>query len=437
MRRWLAVAVAVAPLSILLRARAEEPASTPTGATPASVAPPASTTAAAPAAPPASAAPASAAPASTSEEVTPPWIVANGPGTWSTRYAEARDAMLAGRFADCRSGARALIDAAGTATERALATELAHVCGALAANDLIFVKRQDLGESTVAQRAAGIRTTDELVLLYSNSVLYGIGTGAWIAVLAEPREPAGVILPMLGISALSATFVWAADRGRGMPYGVPQSMVSGFHLGTLEGLAWTLWNQARSRRADLWEASTVASIVWGTATAGIVAGAVVGGAGTTPGRASFVESTGMWAGVVGGLFAAALYGKDDRNDGRDDAALLTGALALNAGAITGALLSRRVSPTIARVRFLDLGALAGGLVGGGLYLASVGRNGDFEPTAGFSLTALGVLAGGSLAWYLTTDMPRDEGPAKPSAVSFGPAVTPVKGGLTLGLSAVL
>ncbi|MBL8716659.1 MAG: hypothetical protein JNL79_11720 [Myxococcales bacterium] len=370
-------------------------------------------------------------------KVQAPWVTAGGPGTWSAQYVEARAAMLAGRFIECRSVAEALVAQSGTATERALATELAHVCGTLAVKDYTFVRRQDLGDSTVAQRATGIRTTDELVLLYSNAVVWGIGTGGWIAVLAEPREPAGIVLPMLGIGGLAATLVWVADRGKGLPYGVPQSMVSGLYLGFYEGLAWTLWNQARSRRVDLWEASTIATIIWGTATAGAIAGAVIGGSGTTPGRAAFVESTGLWSGVLGGLFAAALYGKDDRSDGRDDAALLTGALALNAGAIGGALLARTVSPTIARVRFLDLGGIAGGLVAGGLYWASLGRRDDANVVAVTGLTGLGIAAGLTTAWFLTTDLPRDEPTSKPVAASFAPTVMPVHGGATLGIAGVL
>lgn len=66
-----------------------------------------------------------------------------------------------------------------------------------------------------------------------------------------------------------------------------------------------------------------------------------------------------------------------------------------------------VSPSIARVRFIDLGGLAGGLVGLGLYATAADDSLGLQPTL-WSLN-LGTAAGLGLAWLLTTNMEPDRG----------------------------
>lgn len=119
-----------------------------------------------------------------------------------------------------------------------------------------------------------------------------------------------------------------ADSHQPLPYGVPQSIVSGMYIGLEQGLVWSLWNQASVDRADEWEDTTVATVVWGSASAGALAGGIVGAtAGTTPGRASFVGSASLWGAGLAGLTVAALSPDDDQVD---DRALLGAALGLNA-----------------------------------------------------------------------------------------------------------
>src|SRR5436190_12580652 len=158
------------------------------------------------------------------------------------------------------------------------------------------------------------------------------------------------------------------------------------YLGLAEGVTWSVWNQARVFRRDEWTDKTVANVIWATATIGAVGGGVIGASfGTTPGRASYVSSAGLWTGAITGLVTGAVVPNDDH---QDDSALLAGALGLNAGVIAGVVTASTVSPTIARVRFLDLGGLGGGVLAGGLYWSAAGRN----PTAGpfMGTTALGI-----------------------------------------------
>src|SRR5436190_11402532 len=91
----------------------------------------------------------------------------------------------------------------GTATrsaDRALASEFESLSSVWAGRDLAFVRRKDLGESQLSAKAAGERTTDEIAVLYTNAVFYGLGSGAWVDVHTEPDSPAGAILPALGLA---------------------------------------------------------------------------------------------------------------------------------------------------------------------------------------------------------------------------------------------
>jgi hypothetical protein len=141
------------------------------------------------------------------------------------------------------------------------------------------------------------------------------------------------------------------------------------------------------------------ALILGLGTVGAVAGGVVGSAyGTTPGRASLMGSAAMWSGLVAGTFAGAITK-------RSDTALLSSAIALNAGAVLGALAGAEVSPSIARVRFIDLGGLGGGLLLGGLYWAVQDRNASGQGL--LTATSLGMTAGLAAGWLLTRDMETD------------------------------
>jgi uncharacterized membrane protein YeaQ/YmgE (transglycosylase-associated protein family) len=109
-------------------------------------------------------------------------------------------------------------------------------------------------------------------------------------------------------------------------------------------------------------------------------------------------SAAMWSGLVAGTFAGAITK-------RSDTALLSSAIALNVGAVFGALAGAEVSPSIARVRFIDLGGLGGGLLLGGLYWAVQDRNASGQGL--LTATSLGMTAGLAAGWLLTRDMETD------------------------------
>jgi len=349
---------------------------------------------------------------------------------WLDRYTLARERLIAGDFGRARELFGELERTATSAADRAIASEFESVAAGWASRDLAFIRRGDLGESQLSAKAVGERTTDEIAVLYTNAVFYGIGSGGWLAVHTEPTSAAGAILPALGFAGAAVGAVALVDVNHPLRYGVPQSIVSGMYIGLEEGITWTLWNQARSYRADQWEGKTVVDVIWVMSTAGALAGGVVGSVrGTTPGRASFVGSAALWTGLVGGLLVGAVSPKDDT---QDDRALLAAAIGLNVGAIAGAVAAGPVSPSIARVRFLDLGGIGGGLVFGGLYLAAADRNPKTEGIMG--ATAVGAAVGLGAAWFATQGMPQDRlGPVDAASPGLTASVVPTSGGAMLAV----
>lgn len=319
-----------------------------------------------------------------------------------------------------------------------MAQELARISANLHGRGLTFVRKADLGESALSAKAAGERTLDEAAVLYLNAVIYGLGTGVWLGTHTEADSAAGAILPALVLAGAAAGGVALADSGDPLPYGVPQSVVSGMYIGLEQGLVWSLWNQASVDRADEWEGKTVATVVWGGATLGAVAGGVIGGvSGTTPGRASFVGSASLWGGGLAGLTVAALSSDDNAID---DRALLGAAIGLNAAAIGGALAAGPVSPSVARVRFLDLGGIAGGLLMGGLYISAADE--DTDPRTLSGTVALGIGAGLTAAWFATAGMEPDRGSddkegARKHERALSPTLIPTQGGAMLGIAGTL
>jgi hypothetical protein len=348
---------------------------------------------------------------------------------WQTRYEEARAKLLVGEFQQAADMFASLEETAANEADGRLVHEQKTLAQEWAKKEYAFVKRNDLGESTLSAKATDRRTTDELVSLYAYSVFYGVGTGGWLAAQTQPKGAAGVVLPMIGFSGAAVGAVALLDSGRGFHYGVPQAIVSGMNIGVEEGVTLALWNGQQKSR-DRWDGKTVASIVWIPGTAFAVAGGVIAeNLGTTPGQGSWVGSAGLWTGSLAGLLTAAF------SDSKQGEPFLAGALALNVGAVAGMLSAGAVSPSIARVRFLDLGAVSGGLLFGGLYVALADKNANGH--AGAGMTALGIGAGLGTAWALTAGMPddrREKKEAPAAAVTVRPTVSPVGDGATLGFA---
>jgi len=343
----------------------------------------------------------------------------SAPG-WDAAYAEARADMLAGRFSAAVQKFEALLLTAPDPANRMLVAELLAACKTWAQGGFVLTTPTQLA---LTQPMANRRTLDELAILYTNAVLNGVYAGIVIDIYSKTRSAAGAILPPLGLAGVEAGIVALVDYTVGFRYGVPQSAVSGMYIGFEEALAWLLWHEAHYPGSNKWGDKTVATLTWGLGTAGAVTGGIVGTLrGTTPGRAAFMGSAALWSGAVVGTLAGAI-------DKAADTGLLAAGIALNLGAIGGALLGAEVSPSIARVRFIDLGGLCGGLLVGGLYFAAADKSAS--PRGAAASLGIGMATGVATAWYFTRHMEEDfprTGQTQSAMASMVPTIAPTANG---------
>lgn len=354
---------------------------------------------------------------------------------WRARYEKARARMVDGDYRAAEVELSALAADAPSESDRVLAAEVASVAKATA-------DRLDAATKTlVTPRAPAVRSSDELSLLYATSALYGAGTGVWFLLLAQPDSALTATLPFAAITAAPIIAVATVDGAKKLRPGVPHSVSAGVYLGLGEGMWLVGYQQSRAARLESespgtgarWRPEGVASVLWAGATLGGVVGGVLGSSlVTTPGRVSFTASTTLWSGVITGLAAGAL-----QSDGpaRSERAFAIGGIGYNAGLAFGMLGASAVSPSVARVRIVDLLGVAGGLSTLGGYLASVG-----EPNrrAAEGLAALGAGAGVALGWIVTAGMAADRPTEAPKAgVVLSPSIVPVPGGASLGVVGAL
>jgi hypothetical protein len=313
--------------------------------------------------------------------------------TWRERYVRARTDLVEGRYAR-------------------------------AARDLTELARTD---------GPHVRTSDELSVLYSSAFVYGLGTSAWIALETRPQNLAGAALPFIVLTTASVGGVVVADNYRPFRRGVPHSIATGLYLGFGEGLMLVGYQRSAAERKDAsaWEDETVARVLWSGATLGGIGGAVLGGLREpTTGRVSYVGSTSLWTGLVAGFAGAAIQPNSER---RGETAFAAAAVGYNLGLASGIWVAPRISPSVSRVRFIDLGGIGGGLLGASSYVLAAGNTEN--PRAALGATSLGIAGGIVLASWLTATMPKDL-PSKvepPGARTFLlPMLQPTEGGFVFG-----
>ena len=341
--------------------------------------------------------------------------------SWQGKYDQALSELRAGRFSTASAALTALSKSAPTPAQGERAKTLADLATAWHTG----------GYRLVAPRLQGTRrTTGELAGLYIDGVWFGLGTGAWLSIVADTDSAATTILPALSFAGLNAGIIAMADKRDMLKYGLPRSISAGLRIGLMEGIVWAIWYQAQARSNDELSAEGVSTLIWGMTTLGATTGLVLGNAvPTTPGRAAFTESGALWSAAVVGLTAAALSGDDSR---ANDAFMLSSAIALNIGAAGAAWLASEVNPSPARARFIDLGAIGGSVLAGGLFVAIAGNDTNARLATG--ITALGMAGGLATAWYLTADMATEPlQKSRPTAPRVSLGVLPLVDGAQLGV----
>lgn len=353
---------------------------------------------------------------------------------WHTRYDAARAALVEERFADAEAELQALAATAPSDADRKLALELASIAHARLAR--------------IARKAPEpqpeLRTSDELSILYTTAVFYGLGTSGWLALQLQPKTFGGALLPFVIATPAAIGAVALADSFRPLRHGIPHAIAAGLYLGFGEGL-WAVGYQrayaAHHADTESWGAERVSTSLWIGSTAGAVVGGVVGALRRpTPGRVSFTASAGIWGGV---LSAFALSAIESNPDQRAQATYLAGGIGYNAGLLTGIAFGPEVAPSVARVRFLDLGGLGGALLGAGGHALF---SSDFGSRSSSAAIAIGGALGLGIAWWATSDMPPDRShdPLKPAIggtggafASWRPLIMPTRGGFTAAVTGSL
>ena len=363
-----------------------------------------------------------------SPQVNPPSEAPGVPtaASWEARYSAGDSLMRERRFVEAAALYAELADIAATETARTRAQEAMRIATFL---------ETTFGRSIVTNASEGARTdrtTGELANLYVSSILYGLGSGIAVGVHTNPDSPAGAVLPALGLAGASAGLVAVLDTKLELGYGVPQSISTGMWLGFYEGFALTFYHFASTTSENELSDQTISKLIWGSATLGAVAGGVVGQKwGTTPGRASLLGTNGLWGGLTLGLLALGISdGSGDSDEGFFGAA----AIGIAGGALLGGWQGRDEAPSLARVRFLDLGGLSGGLLLGGLALAA---DPDREESIALA-SGFGIAAGYAVAYFATRGMEPDSG-GKRDVALISPTFAPTTDGtgLTFGLAGTL
>ena len=358
------------------------------------------------------------------------------PDAWTERYDRARADMIEGRVREAEAAFKALAAEARTEGERTLALEMARLSAAYAA------RAEAARTMAPVPPRSSIRSTDELTLLYTSAFLYGAGTGTWFLLQTKPDSAATATLPFAALTAAPVIAVATIDGYKKLPRGLPHSISAGLYLGLGQGIWLVGYQHARAARIEdldpdstvRWTPESTASVLWASASIGAVVGGIAGGyLPTTPGRVSFTASTTMWAGALTGLGAGAVLPDDEY---RREHAFLAGGIGYNVGLAGGLLGAHVVSPSVARVRLVDLLGIAGGLAGAGFYL-SVSGDPDTRTTEG--LAVIGAGTGLALGWILTSGMPKElPAPAtRTPRIDLRPSLQPVRGGATLGIGATL
>ena len=352
------------------------------------------------------------------------------PSSWAERYAHARDALV---DKDWVRAARELSELESTASspeQRLLASELASIARAL------------LARAPLPQPA--LRTTDELITLYSTAILYGLGSSVWLAFQVEPSNILGALVPFAVLTPAAVGVVATADSWRPLRHGIPHAIAAGMYLGFGEGLWLTGYQLAYASAhsgVDRWGPQRASTAIWLTSTAGGLGGALIGAVNRpTPGRVSFTASSAIWAGALAAFTAHALHPDDDR---REQYTFLTGGLAYNAGLLAGIVFGPVIAPSVRRVRYTDLGGLFGALILGGSYALLVD---DADSRVGLGLAAVGGTLGlGVTAWatrHMEPDRSHDHlppiiGERHARGAALRPTLVPTAGGFYAGLSGEL
>jgi hypothetical protein len=268
-----------------------------------------------------------------------------------------------------------------------------------------------------------------MIELYIAGASWGVLTGTWLVLLGgDPEGTGGGAIPIL-LGGAGAVLVFATDSALdGFPTGVPASIAMGALVGFLEGVF-----ILPAFQDDFDTESSIATVLWGGATLGAVAGAVMGTQlRPTTGDARLVASVGLWGAYFAGLGAMVAQA-----DGESGWRVALGGL--NAGLLLGLLLAPVSDFNASRVMLLHAGVGAGSLAG--LLVATMVQSdsGDLDNETTALTVGVGAAMGLLGAYLLFRPREPEPGaaPYEGARASWSPFVAPAPGGAVVGFAADL
>lgn len=303
---------------------------------------------------------------------------------------------------------------------------------------------------------AAARDTEEIIILYGAVAAFSVETGIFASAWRDTKgakERAIVGVPV-GAAALlvGAAAVGLADRYLTIPRGLPHAIASGLYVGFEAGVFAGFLSLGR----DDTHFSNVraAGWVWGSSLVGAVAGGIVGSViPPPPSQSSFVISGAAWGGLFSGFVSGGIAGSLVDPSRSTSWRNLNIALALGGGAgtVVGAATTALLAPLLrfstARLRYIDLGGLAGtatGFAAGTLYSLFATKRDKVSLSSSLELrpqvlifTAAGTALGLTIGTALTRDIDKTGAGERCSAgASFEPTFSPEIGGASLGARGV-
>jgi hypothetical protein len=274
---------------------------------------------------------------------------------------------------------------------------------------------------------------------------FGVGTGAWIDVLANAQDPGvAAIAPIaLGAAVPLGMFLW--DQADTFRPGVPSSMATGMLFGFAEGMGISGAQIAMTGPTKRWDLSTAATMTFVTTTVGGVGGYFFGRwLEPDPRQVAFIANTLLWGAGTGVMLGVGGskdgIGESEKSSGDGAAAgtLLGANIGIGAGA---AAVIAGYKPSWQSQKWMWLGYGVGAAVPSFLYFFYIGSHNGCDannstaaafadcranykdPKHGLIGNALGGVAGLTLTALLTANMSDDE-PKLPPGARTGKAWTP-------------
>jgi len=235
------------------------------------------------------------------------------------------------------------------------------------------------------------------------SSLYGIWLGIATDIMFEIDGNRAVILPpLLGMGAGLGLSLVATNNFQ-LSVGEAWTIITGLDYGSFNGALWAGGFDLNSKGVV---GATVATSIAATSIGVLVANTNSPSAGDIE-----VVRSGLLWGTVGGFLTTFVIAPHASSQG----ALKAVAASMDAGFVAGVGLANTFDLSRNRVLIIDAGALAGGLMGGGVAWLIAGTNNSGRGLAGAALG--GMLGGIALAAYFTRDLDaRDVGIAAVPAV---------------------